>query len=83
MQPAKRLGVPKDTMRNWTLVGNIFKSKSLVLVLLLGNVALGLTTMAQSQVIQGQKKLIRLLFQDSAELASYKIAANAAKLSKR
>lgn len=70
-------------MTTSTVVRNILKSKGLVLVLLVGNVALGLTTMVQGQVIQGQKHLIRLLFQDSAELASFKIAANVANAKRR
>jgi hypothetical protein len=59
-------------------VSNLLKSKVLIVVLLLGNVTLGLTTMEQGRIIQGQKNLIHLLFQDSAELASFKIAANLA-----
>ena len=44
-------------------------------MLLLGNVALGLTTVLQAQTIQNQKQLIHLLFRDSLELTSYKVAA--------
>jgi hypothetical protein len=57
----------------------LLKSKSLIFVLVLGNVALALTIMVQGQIIQGQKNLIRLLFQDSAELTAYKLAAIAKK----
>lgn len=59
-------------------LSTLLKSKSLVFVLVLGNVVLGLTTFVQSQVIQDQKHLIHLLFSDSAELASLKIATNMA-----
>lgn len=68
----------KDTMSKTMAVSNLLRSRSMVLVLLLGNVVLGLTTMEQSRIIQGQKRLIQLLFQDSVELASVKIAANLA-----
>ena len=63
-------------------VSHFLKSRGLILILLCGNVALGLTTMAQSEIIQGQKQLIRLLFQDSTELANVKIAAIVAKSKK-
>jgi hypothetical protein len=59
-------------------LSSLFKSKSLIFVLLLGNAVLGLTTFVQSEVIQDQKHLIHLLFSDSAELASLKIAATMA-----
>jgi hypothetical protein len=62
-----------------TALTKLLKSRSLILVLVLGNIALALTTMVQGQVIQGQKKLIRLLFHDSAELTAYKLAALAKK----
>jgi hypothetical protein len=52
-----------------------FKSRSIVLVLLMGNLALGLTTVLQARTIQDQKQLIHLLFRDSLELTSYKVAA--------
>jgi hypothetical protein len=65
-----------------TLVSNLLKSKILVLVLVLGNVALAGTIMMQDRIIQGQQQLIRLLFRDSAELASFKIAANVASAKK-
>ena len=60
-------------------LSTLLKSKSLIFALVLGNVVLGLTTFVQSEVIQDQKHLIHLLFSDSAELASCKIAANKAK----
>lgn len=60
-------------------LATLLKSKSLLFVLVLGNVVLGLTTFVQSEVIKDQKHLIHLLFSDSAELASYKIAANKAR----
>jgi hypothetical protein len=59
-------------------VSNLLKSKVLLVVLVLGNVALGTTTMMQSHIIDGQQRLIRLLYHDSAELANFKIAAIAA-----
>ncbi len=62
-----------------TALTKLLKSRSLIFVLVLGNVALALTTMMQGQIIQGQKNLIRLLFQDSAELTAYKLAAIAKK----
>ena len=62
-----------------TTLTKLLKSKSLIFVLVLGNVALALTIMVQGQIIQGQKHLIRLLFQDSAELTAYKLAAIAKK----
>lgn len=59
-------------------LSRVLRSKSLILVLVLGNVTLGLTTVAQDRIIEGQKHLIHLLYQDSAELALYKIAAKSA-----
>ena len=47
-------------------------------MLLLGNFALGLTTFLQAQTIQNQKQLIHLLFRDSLELTSYKVASTVA-----
>jgi hypothetical protein len=64
-------------------ISNLLKSKILVLVLVLGNVALGATTLMQSHIIEGQKRLIRLLFRDSAELTNFKIAANMAAHNKK
>ena len=58
---------------------HVFRSKYVVLVLLLGNLALGFTAFAQSRVIAGQEQLIRLLYTDSSELANMKIIANRAK----
>ncbi len=53
-----------------------------MLALILGNVTLGLTTVMQSRVIDGQKRIIHLLYIDSTELANMKIAANMAKAKK-
>jgi hypothetical protein len=61
---------------------NYLKSRGLVILLLCGNIALALAALAQSQIIQDQKQLIRVLYQDSAELTSFKIAANMAKAQK-
>ena len=58
---------------------NALRSRSIVFVLLGGNLILGLTTFIQAHTIQDQKQLIRVLFRDSAELTSYKIAANVKK----
>lgn len=66
-------------MRIVAVLGQTLRSRSLVLVLLIGNLALGLTTLVQADVIQGQKRLIHLLYHDSNELAAFKIAENSAK----
>jgi hypothetical protein len=50
--------------------------KSILMVLLLGNVTLGLTIFLQDRIIDNQRHLIRLLYHDSAELAGFKIAKN-------
>lgn len=63
-------------------VSNLFKSKGLFLVLILGNVALGFTIVVQNQIIEGQSNLIHLLYQDSAALASYRIAEIQSKFKK-
>ena len=60
-------------------LSQILSSRILLIVLVLGNVTLGLTTFVQMRVINGQKDLIRLLFADSAELTSMNVAANVAK----
>lgn len=62
-------------MKNLMTASSPFRSRSLIVVLLLGNIALGLTTVLQAQTIQNQKQLIHLLFRDSLELTSYKVAA--------
>ena len=57
---------------------NALKSRGMVFVLLGGNLVLALTTFVQARTIQNQKQLIHMLFRDSVELTSYKIAAVAA-----
>ncbi len=57
-------------------VSNLFRSKGLILVLVFGNVALGCTIIVQDRIIQGQSRLIHLLFQDAMELTTYRVAAN-------
>ncbi len=63
-------------------VSKVLRSKGLIVALLLGNVALGFTIVVQDQIIQGQSHLIHLLFQDAAELTSYRVAFNALKAKK-
>ena len=72
----------KEAMTKSSPLSHISGSKFIMLALLLGNVALGITTIMQSRVIAGQTHIIRLLYQDSAELANMKIAANMAKAKK-
>jgi hypothetical protein len=60
-------------------VRNLLKSKSIIIVLVLGNLVLGLTTIAQGQIIQGQKRLIQLLYEDSAALNAFRVAEVVAK----
>ena len=64
-------------------ISNLLKSKILIVVLVLGNVALGATAMMQNRIILGQQRLIRLLYLDSAELANFKISANIAAAHKK
>jgi len=52
--------------------------KSVLVMLLLGNLTLGATIFLQDRIIENQKHLIRLLYHDSAELAGFKIARNVA-----
>ncbi len=61
---------------------HLLRSRIITLALVLGNVTLGITTILQSHVIDGQNRIIHLLYQDSAELASMKIAANMEKAKK-
>jgi len=63
-------------------LSKISRSKFIILTLVLGNVALGITTILQSRVIAGQSRIIHLLYLDSAELANMKIAANMEKAKK-
>lgn len=63
-------------------MSHIFRSRIITLALVLGNVTLGITTFIQSRVIAGQSRIIHVLYLDSAELASMKIAANMAKAKK-
>jgi hypothetical protein len=60
-------------------VSNLFKSKTLVVVLVLGNLVLALTTIAQGEIIQGQKRLIQLLYEDTAALNAFRVAEVLAK----
>jgi hypothetical protein len=69
----------KEAMMKPSALSAVLNSRILLLVLILGNITLGLTTFVQSQVITGQKNLIRLLYSDSAELTSMKVAANIAR----
>ncbi len=69
-------------MKVRSAVSNLFKSKGLMLVLILGNVALGFTIVVQDQIIEGQSKLIHLLYQDAAELATLRLAAIQGKFKK-
>jgi hypothetical protein len=64
------------------MVSSLLKSRILLLTLLLGNATLAFTTVVQGHIIQNQKQLIRQLFQDSAELTSFRMAANQAKQKK-
>ncbi len=63
-------------------LSHLLRSKLLIVVLLLGNVTLGMTAMVQSRVIAGQNRIIHLLYMDSTELANMKIAANVEKAKK-
>jgi hypothetical protein len=79
MQPVGTAAVPtKSREEGWGTtrmkISNALKSRSIVLVLFAGNVVLGLTTFVQSRTIQNQKQLIHILFRDSIELTTYKIA---------
>ena len=65
-----------------TSVSNLFKSKGVVFVLVLGNIALGCTIVVQDRIIQGQSRLIHLMYQDAFELATYRVAANLNKAKK-
>lgn len=69
-------------MKSPFTASNLLRSKGLILVLILGNVALGFTIVVQNQIIEGQSKLIHLLYQDAMELATYRIAAVQGKLKK-
>jgi hypothetical protein len=60
-----------------------FMNRSILFVLLAGNVVLGLTTFLQARTIQDQKTLIQSLFRDSVELTSYKVARFASSAIKR
>jgi len=69
-------------MTNPSPLSRIFRSKLILLALLLGNLTLGVTTIMQSRVIAGQTRLIHLLYNDSSELAGLKISINMAKVKK-
>jgi hypothetical protein len=60
-----------------------FMNRSILFVLLAGNVVLGLTTFLQARTIQDQKTLIQSLFRDSVELTMYKVARFASSAIKR
>ncbi len=58
------------------------RSKPVLLLLILGNLTLGMLAFMQGRVIENQRTLIELLYHDSTELAGYKIIANIAHANK-